>query len=355
MNRVNLSVLIPSIFLTIIGLSIFYSIDIQIFRQQLYFFIISLVAYFVFLYFDYNIIAYYSKQIYIFILVVLTALFLIGTEVKGAVRWLDFLGVRIQFSEIFKPFVIIIFAHYISKDESKSFLKYLKILLLLVPVFFLILRQPDLGNALVYAAVIFLMMFMYGFSMLYFLFFAILSVLSSPVFFFFLHDYQRNRILNFLNFTIDPFGSSYNAIQAIISVGSGGIAGKGLSEATQSLLKFLPERHTDFIFATLSESFGLVGGLIVLILYLYLLYNFLNIAGKTDDKFSLLILYGFFFLLLSHFFINIGMNIGLVPIVGITLPFVSYGGSSLLTNFIILGIISAISFEKKRKISIEIK
>lgn len=355
MNKVNLSLLIPSVFLTIIGLSIFYSIDIQIFHQQLLFLVISIIAFFIFLFFDYNFIANYSKQIYILILTVLTILFIVGIEVKGAIRWIDFLGIRIQFSEIFKPFVIVMFAGFISKDESRAFIKYLKILALFAPIFFLILRQPDLGNALVYFIVILLMMLIYGFSFFHLLFLGITSLLFFPLFFRFLHEYQRNRISSFLNYTQDPFGSSYNAIQAMISVGSGGIFGKGLNESTQSLLKFLPERHTDFIFATLSESFGLLGSLITIILFVFLLYKILYIAQNTNDKFSGLVCYGFFLLLLTHFFINIGMNIGLLPIVGITLPFVSYGGSSLLTNFIILGIISVIGSQANRKSSIEIK
>lgn len=355
MNRINLSLLIPSTFLTLIGLSVFYSIDIQIFRQQLIFLAISLLFYFIFIFFDYNIINYYSKQIYIFIITVLTALFIIGIEVKGAIRWIDLLGIRVQFSEIFKPFVIIMFAFFISKNDSNNLYKYLKILILALPIFFLILRQPDLGNAIVYLAVIILMMFVSGFSLIYFLFSGLLAILSFPIFFRFLHDYQKDRIFSFLNISHDPLGSSYNAIQAVISIGSGGIFGKGLNEATQSLLKFLPERHTDFIFATISESFGLVGSIIILILYFFLLYNILKLARKTVNRFSSLILYGFFFLLLLHFFINIGMNIGLMPIVGITLPFVSYGGSSLLTNFIILGIISAISSDNKTNIIVEIK
>lgn len=355
MNRVNLSILLPSMLLVLISISTFYSIDQLLFRQQLIFFIISIVIYLLFLNIDYRIFGLYSRYVYIVILFLFIVIFLLGAEARGAVRWLEIFGLRLQFSEIGKPFLIIFFAEFLSKNESKSLSKFVKAFLLLIPFFLLALKQPDLGNAMIYFVVLVLMLFSYGFPIRYFVSLGIVLALPVPIFFQILHEYQKQRILSFFNIFSDPLGSSYNAIQSIISVGSGGLTGKGLGQATQSVLQFLPERHTDFIFATIAESLGLIGGLIILLLYFFLLYRMLEISRDLNDEFSKLIMSGFFSLFLIHIFFNIGMNIGIFPIVGITLPFLSYGGSSLLTNFILLGIISSISFESKVKHSIEIR
>ncbi|PIT89425.1 MAG: rod shape-determining protein RodA [Candidatus Levybacteria bacterium CG10_big_fil_rev_8_21_14_0_10_36_7] len=353
-NRLNFSILAPSVLLVFISLITFYSIDPELFRQQLVFFVVGTIAYFAFLNIDYRIFGFFSKYLYFLMLGLLLLLFVIGIEAKGAVRWLDIFGVRIQFSEIFKPFFIIALASFLTVKSNFSFLKFIKVLLLLVPIFFLILRQPDLGNAMIYLIVTIFMLFVYGFPLSYFVGLAIPAFLLMPIIFNFLHDYQKARILTFLSPTSDPLGSSYNAVQSLISVGSGGFFGKGFGQATQSILQFLPERHTDFIFATIAESTGLVGGLFLISLYTFLLYKIYKIGTDISDPFAKLIVSGFFFLLLTHIFLNTGMNTGLVPIVGITLPFVSYGGSSLLTNFIILGIISSIYFEYRKKKSMEI-
>lgn len=354
MNRLNLSLLVPAILLVFISFTLFISIDSSLFRSQLIFFIIALFFYNLFLYLDYSLFRFYSFFIYFVILVFLGILFVIGIEARGAVRWIDIFGLRIQFSEIFKPFFIIFIASYLSADREKSLDKFIKILLLFLPIFFLILRQPDLGNALIYLFVLLCMLFSYGFPLRYYFFSAAVVIVSLPLIYNLLHTYQKQRIENFLNNGKDPFGASYNAVQSMISVGSGGFMGKGLGQATQSILKFLPERHTDFIFATLTESFGLLGAAVLLALYIYILYRIYTLSKYAQDTYTHLVITGFYFLLISHAFINIGMNIGILPIVGITLPFVSYGGSSLLTNFISLGILSSIAFTLKRTRSYEI-
>lgn len=353
--KLNLWIFVPAVFLVLIGLSVFYILDINIFKQQLISFVVSLLAFFIFINLNYKYFNFSSKFVYFIFLGLLTLIALFGFEAKGAVRWIDIFGINIQISEIFKPFVILFFAHLLSKDENRSFFKFSKTLFFLLPLFLLIAKQPDLGNAVIYTISILLMMFMYRFPLKYFVFSISFILLLLPLFFNVLHDYQKNRLLSFLNYSSDPSGSSYNLIQSMISVGSGGILGKGLGEGTQSLLKFLPERHTDFIFATVSESLGFLGGGIILLLYFFMLYGILKTIKNVGNEFFRLALYGYFFLLLSHFFFNIGMNIGIVPVVGITLPFLSYGGSSLLTNYIILGIISAIGFDARSDFSMEIK
>jgi len=284
----------------------------------------------------------------------LLTLFLLGIEARGAVRWIDLFGIRVQFSEIIKPFFIIFLAQYLTTNESRSLSKFLKALALMAPFFFLILRQPDLGNAMIYFFTTILMLLVFGFPFFYFIGLAFVLILPFPVFFTFLHDYQKERILTFIDPTRDPFGSSYNVIQSLISIGSGGWFGKGFGEATQSILKFLPERHTDFIFASISESIGFVGAIFLMGLFIFLLTRIYKISRNAHEVFPNLVLMGFYFLFMTHIFLNIGMNIGIVPIVGVTLPFVSYGGSSLLTSFIMLGIISSIKFDYKKSKPLEI-
>lgn len=352
--RVDFILLLPAVILVGISLATLYSIDNILFRQQLVAFAVGLVIYFVFLSVDINFIRHFSKQIYIGMLVCLVLLFLIGIEAKGAVRWIDVFGIRLQFSEIFKPFFIIVLANYLTRDDTHSLGKFISSLLLLFPVFFLVLRQPDLGNAIIYGIATICVMVIYGFPWRYFLGLGTVTILPMPIFFSFLHGYQRQRIFSFFNSTSDPFGSSYNAIQSLISVGSGGFFGKGFGQATQSILRFLPERHTDFIFATISESLGFIGGMVVLALFIFLLARIYRIALSSRDSFAYLVSLGLFFVLLTHVFFNIGMNLGIVPIVGITLPLVSYGGSSLLTNFLVLSILSSIRSDEKKKGPFEI-
>ncbi len=354
-KRVNLTLLTPSLILVFISLTTLYSIDISFFRSQAVFFAVSIVAYFLFLHVDYHLFRLSAKLSYIIMLLLLGMLFLIGIEAKGAVRWIDLFGVRIQFAEIIKPFFIIFLADFLTKDESRSLKKFLVSLILVAPIFFLILKEPDLGNAIIYFFTAVFMFMMYGFPFKYFFALFVSIIVPLPFIFNFLHEYQKSRILTFLNLTHDPFGSSYNAIQSVISVGSGGIIGKGFGQATQSILRFLPERHTDFIFATICESLGFIGGIAIISLFIYFLYNLYKIAGFTRDTFSHLVISGFYFLFFTHVFFNIGMNIGILPIVGITLPFVSYGGSSLLTSFISLGIVSSMYSDLRKKHSIEIR
>ena len=224
-----------------------------------------------------------------------------------------------------------------------------------MPIGFLIYLQPDLGNALLYAGVILLTLIAFGFPIIWFFGGLLMSSFMTPVIWFLLHDYQKQRLLTFINPSKDPLGTSYNAIQSIIAVGSGMIFGKGLNEGTQSMLRFLPERHTDFIFAALSESFGFIGSLIVVICFIFLLKRIYSIFSSLEDPFCKTFILAAFFLILIQMFVNIGMNIGIIPIVGITLPFVSYGGSSLLSNFILLGLITSVQNEMRREETLEIR
>ncbi len=354
LRRVDWQLVLPVVTLLVISLTTLFSINPVFFRNQLVFAIVSGVIFFLLSQVDILEIGLYKKQIYITSLVLLVILLVLGAASRGAVRWLSLFGFGVQFSEILKPFLIIAFASYLATAKNISFRTFLKVLAFLAPIAFLIYRQPDLGSALMYVLSVFLTLVFFGFPLWWFGVGLAGVVGMVPLLWKVLREYQRQRVLTFLHLTNDPLGTSYNAIQAVIAVGSGMLFGKGLGQGTQSALKFLPEKQTDFIFSTLSEDLGFIGAMLVIAAFIFLLYRLFVVFTNTDDMFSKIIVAASFSLLLIQFFVNIGMNIGLLPIVGVTLPFVSYGGSSLLSNAIILGIVSQIATRARKKHTLEI-
>jgi rod shape determining protein RodA len=347
MNRpsffnINWGLLTPVIILAILSLTTLFSIDPALFESQLVFFIVGIFAFLFFSQTNYNSVKLYALPIYIISIVSLIIVLIVGAETRGSVRWLELFGFRVQFSEILKPFLAISLSSYLSSKNNYSLKTIFLAICFLIPVILLVFWQPDLGNALIYALVAIVTFVVFGFPFRFFLSGLVILLIFSPVLWNFLHDYQKERILTFLN-PNDPLGLSYNAIQAVIAVGSGMLFGRGLGLGTQSGLRFLPERHTDFIFATLSEELGMVGAILVIITFIFLLYKVFAIFRAQEELFDKTFSAITFSLIFLQFFINIGMNIGILPIVGITLPFLSYGGSSLLSNFILLGILCSMS------------
>jgi rod shape determining protein RodA len=279
---------------------------------------------------------------------------ILGIESRGAVRWIEIAGFRLQLSEVFKPFLSISLAVYLSRIRNLNFSSFLSVFGLLTPIALLIFFQPDLGNAIIYGLIVLLTLIYMGFSFKYFAVIFAPFVLAAPIMWEFLHDYQRQRVLTFINPSLDPLGTSYNVIQSIIAVGSGMLMGQGIGQGTQSSLRFLPERQTDFIFATISEQLGFIGVLIMFICFIAILYRIFQIFLTTNDKFCKIFCAVVFFVFLVQIFVNVGMNLGILPIVGVTLPFVSYGGSSLLSNFIFLGFINSINKSTKQDKVLEI-
>lgn len=353
-QRVDLSLLIPSVLLVAISLSTLFSIDILFFRQQFIFLIFGLLLYFLFLNVDYRFFALYPKFIYGFIILMFLIVLTFGTEINNSRSWLVIFGISLQVEELLKPFFIIVIAHFLAFSNFPLAIKYLGAFLVALPILILIMLQPDTGTAVMYTATLGGMLLMYGFPVYYYLITTFLFIFPAPIIFQVLKPYQQERITTLFNITADPSGSSYNAIQSLISIGSGGFFGKGLGEGTQSVLRFLPERQTDFIFASISEGLGFVGGLSVIFLLFYLLYRVYRVASRQKEPYAYLIVIGVFFLLLAQSVTNIGMNMGVMPIIGITLPLVSYGGSSLITSFILLGIVSSIGYESKKHQTFEI-
>lgn len=350
LSSIDWLMVIPLAILLIFSLATLFSIDQSYFKSQLIFLIFCIFVFIVFSQFNLSVLRYYSLPIYIISLILLLVVLVVGIESRGSTRWLDFFGFRIQFSEILKPFLAISFASYLSQLKDHSLKSFFISLALLLPVVLLIFLQPDLGNALIYVFVVLLTLLVYGFPFRWFFAGFAAWLATLPFFWLILHDYQRQRILTFIDPSKDPLGHSYNAIQAIIAVGSGMILGKGFGQGTQSGLRFLPESHTDFIFATISEEAGFIGALILIFAFCFLLYRIYLRVRDSDDKFAKIFSSIVFLIIFVHFFINVGMNLGIVPIVGVTLPFVSYGGSSLLSNFILLGLLFAVHKTNKRQV-----
>lgn len=353
-QRVDFSLLIPAVLLTAISLATLFSIDAGLFRQQLLFLFTGLFFYFLFLNIDYKFFTLYTKYIYALIILSFLTVLIFGTVVNGSKSWLIIFGVHLQIEELLKPFFIIVISYFLSYSKFPNITKYLAVIGISIPIIFLILRQPDTGTALMYIGTLIGMLLMYGFPLYYYFISMFVLAAPAPIILQFLKPYQKERLVTLINLTSDPFGSSYNAIQALISIGSGGFFGKGLGEGTQSVLRFLPERQTDFIFASISEGLGFLGGISIICLLCFLLYRIYKVSINTNDTYPYLIVMGVFFLILVQTVTNIGMNMGMMPIIGVTLPMVSYGGSSLVSNFILLGIVSSIGYEYKKRQTLEI-
>jgi len=347
--------LVPVAVLIIISLVTLLSLNRALFFSQFFTLIIGVIAFLIFSRIRVESFVRLAIPIYIISIILLLIVLIIGFESHGAVRWISLGGFPIQFSELLKPFLALALASYLSQHKTRSFRSLLAILLFLAPIFGLIAFQPDLGNALIYAGVVLLVLITFGYSLKWFGLLAVPFLLASPIVWNILHDYQQKRLLTFLNPTSDPLGASYNVIQAMIAVGSGMFLGKGLSQGTQSGLRFLPERHTDFIFATLSEGLGFIGAIIVLVAFIMLCVRIYVIFTQMDNDFAKIFASIVFSFFLVHFFVNIGMNLALLPVVGVTLPFVSFGGNSLLSNFIFLGILSSMVTSYSRHSVLEIK
>lgn len=273
-----------------------------------------------------------------------------GVVVNGAERWLQLGPIRLQPSELMKIAVPLALARYyhqmFSAGKSSLWTHFIAFVMVLIPVG-LVLRQPDLGTALMIMGTGCAVIFFAGISLRLVVSIIALVALATPVvFFFFLHDYQRQRIETMFNPEADPLGAGYQLQQGLIAVGSGGLAGKGFMEGAQKELKYIPEQHTDFIFSIVAEEFGFVGSLVVLIAWGIALIQGMQIAGNSRSTFGGLAAAGFVSTLMLYVGINIGMVIGLLPVVGIPLPLISYGGTVIVTVMIGFGLLMAVHLNR---------
>ncbi|MEO2266804.1 rod shape-determining protein RodA [Pseudoalteromonas pernae] len=278
----------------------------------------------------------------------LIAVLFVGVSSKGAQRWLD-IGIRFQPSEIMKLAVPMCVAWYIGRNHLPPRLSHLGVGLAIVMVPTLLIKeQPDLGTSILIASSGIFVLFLAGVSWRLIGGLSILVGAGAPLFWHYgMHAYQKQRVLTFLNPESDPLGSGYHIIQSKIAIGSGGVEGKGWLQGTQSQLEFLPERHTDFIFSVLSEEFGLVGVLILLGVYLFIIARGLFIAVNAQEAFGKLLAGALTLTFFVYVFVNIGMVSGLLPVVGVPLPLISYGGTSMVTLLAGFGIIMSIATEKR--------
>ncbi len=281
-------------------------------------------------------------------LALLIAVALFGEVVNGARRWLNIGVTRIQPSEVMKIAMPLMLAWYFHKHEAALRLRDYAVasLLLLLPVL-LIARQPDLGTALLVTAAGFYVIFLAGLSWKILIGLVLAGSASLPFLWSLMHDYQRRRILTLLDPSSDPLGAGYHIIQSTIAVGSGGLAGKGWLKGTQAHLEFIPERSTDFIFAVFSEEFGLIGNCVLLLLYLLLIGRGLAIAANAPTYFARLLAGAVTLTFFTYVFVNMGMVSGILPVVGVPLPLISYGGTALVTLFLGIGILMSTHRHRK--------
>lgn len=321
------------------------------FYRELIFTGIGLVVYFFVSLIDYRNYQKYAKLIYIFNVLMLISVFIFGSTRLGAQRWIDLGFIVIQPSEFSKILIILTFSEYLvrnySTNKNDGFKKMIKSSIHIIPIFLLVAKQPDLGTSLSLVFIYFIILFISGLNWRI-ISISLGTIISSiPIaFLFLLKPYQKQRILTFLDPEADLLGSGWNVTQSKIAIGSGGLFGKGFFNSTQSKLRFLPEAHTDFIGSVFLEEKGLIGGGILLLLFLWLIFQITQIGDKSKDEYGKLICYGIASVFLFHVIVNIGMIMGIMPVTGKPLLFMSYGGSSLILSFLMLGIVQSVKVYK---------
>lgn len=298
----------------------------------------------------YNRIIEAAYPLYLIVVIMLVLVTAIGSTRLGAQRWLSVGSFNMQPSEFAKFVFILTLARFFGFERKR--IGRIGCILISTGIFFLlfvlVLKQPDLGTALSFVPILAVVLLVGGLNFKYLISFLASAVLMTPFLWSLLRDYQKKRLLVFLNPNIDPLGAGYTIIQSKIAIGSGGLFGKGYLMGTQSQLKFLPEAHTDFIFAVISEEWGFVGVLVIMALYFILIMEGFDIALRSKSNYARLLASGITTMFAFHFLINISMTSGLVPVVGIPLPFISYGGSNLLVSLAGIGILLSIDRERKK-------
>lgn len=330
------------------------------FKKQLFFGILGAVLVIFISFFDYRRLkTHYSSPFFIYILslVALAAVLFFGVQIRGSVSWLRIGFFSVEPVEFVKIALLIFLAKFFTLRHAEIFHPahiILSAVYVAIPTI-LVLRQPDLGSAIILIMIWTGIILVAGIKKKHFaILSAIFLVLISVAWFGVFKDYQKARIISFLNPLHDPLGAGYNILQARIAIGSGGIWGAGLGQGNQTRFGFLPEARTDFVFAAIAEEFGFVGVLLIFSAYGLLFFRVLKIVSNAPNNFARLFCFGFLILLFSQFAINVGMNLGLVPVTGITLPFVSYGGSSLISLFIALGLVESIAVRNFKVVGREV-
>lgn len=345
-------VLLSSVFLLIaIGLITLYSmssfengLESNYFLKQLVAVGIGIFLMLFFSFLDYRVLISYSTKLYFGAILILVGLLIWGATVRGTTGWIKLGLFNLQPVEITKLILIIFLASFLAIKKTYFSITVriiASVVLVSVPII-LILQQPDFGSSVIIMGVWLIMIFVSGMNKKTIAGLVIAGIIASSSGWFMLKNYQKERLINFVNPERDPLGSGYNVIQSIVAVGSGGMWGKGLGHGSQSQLNFLPEKHTDFIFAVFAEEFGFFGSAVVLVLFGILFYRLKEAARLARDNFGYLMVVGISTMLFMQVLVNVGMNIGIAPVTGVPLPFLSYGGSSMMIILTSIGIIQSI-------------
>lgn len=316
----------------------------DILNKQFAWIVLSWLVFIIFNFINYRLYYNLAFPIYAISIILIGAVYLTGYEAMGAQRWISIGGFTFQPSELSKIAIIIIMARFLSRLPANNFLKDFCIPFSFVGfAALMIMKQPDLGTAIIIGLIAFTMGLFSKINKKYFIWVLIFILIAAPFSWNLLKSYQQKRLTVFINPNVDPLGSGYTIIQSKIAVGSGQIFGKGFLAGTQNQFNFLPERHTDFIFTVIAEEWGFLGSFFLLFIYWLILRKIFNKLQKIRDSFAYYLTLGIGIYFFLHIFINIGMTLGIFPVVGLPLLFVSYGGSHLISSFILLGIFFNIS------------
>ncbi len=358
LRKLDVIVLVSTLVLLAIGLAVLYSSGIKAARvvseidtsRQFLYAAAGLVVMLFFARLDYRVLRNYSMVLYILMIASLVAVDVFGATRLGATRWISIGFFQFQPSEFAKPILAIVLAHHFSRhyDHINEFKYWVGSLLYVALPLALVLAQPDLGTGMVFAAIWFAMAIVARVRWQYLAGLVGSVVVMIPLIIPRLKPYQQQRITTFLDPTANPATTGYNVNQAIIAVGSGGWLGQGLGSGSQSQGNFLPSQHTDFIFAVLAEKLGFLGGLLMLGTFLVLFMRAFWISQMAPDKFGGLLSIGLVSMLLFHVFINVGMNLGIMPVTGIPLPLISAGGSSMIVSMFVIGVVQSVYLRRRK-------
>lgn len=341
-ESVNWPITVSLFLLLSVGIAVISSSSISLGLQQAAFAVVGLILFIFIASSDYRTLTNLIKPAYFLCFFLLILVFIFGVETRGSIRWIPIGPINIQPSEFAKPAIILFLADFWSK-RAVTWASIVKSFLWLAPVLALVFKQPDLGTTITLTVIWLGSIFAAGISFKKTLILFLIIGLTVPLGLTGLAGYQRERLTSFLSPQQDPLGVGYNIIQSTIAVGSGQLLGRGLGQGTQSHLQFLPEFRTDFIFAAISEELGFLGSVGILVIYFCLISYVLKISVRSPDLFGYLVCFGVAVMLFSQTAINIGMSVGLVPITGVTLPLISYGGSSLISTLISLGLVASVA------------
>lgn len=328
-------------FLILISIITQMSIASFVFPDYYIFIFVSIILFFVFSKIDFEILEAFSGYFYVGSIIFLIIPLLIGQVTRGAVRWIPIGSLTIQPAEFVRPFIILFLASYLTKTAKIDMKRFAKACFMFAVPLSLILLQPSLGVSVLLSLGFLGVILAIGFDKRMLLVAILFGVVLAPFSWFVMAPYQKLRVKSLFLPEVDPYGAGYNSIQSKISVGSGGIFGRGIGEGIQTQLSFLPERHTDFIFASIAEELGMVGAGLLLFVLFFLLYRVISTAERAINPTARAFVAGIFLTLFAQTVVHIGMNMGLFPITGIPLPLVSIGGSSLLATMMMLGMVVA--------------